>query len=393
MSTNEKKPNDKLRYQRESRGWSQRKLAELIGTNEGMISRWECGERKPNRQYQEKLCTLFNLPAQALGFFDGLSSLQLSHTIDTISLDQAANDKLDTAEIIVNLAWEAWFASRPQAAAREINRLLPNLEKLLYTASSANTNRIKELVIRSHGLLGAICLDSMQNDTALYHYMQAHKFAEELRDTTLTVTYLALIGDVLRRQNEKTTAIGHMEDARRKASAADKVTQGHILQLLAYTYADTGNASSFEQTIQEATDLLSFTGEGRDTAKKEFNPFEIFEIRGKAYRDLGRPTEAIPYLDLAEKSLSQTETITPRWHALLEISRGQAYCDAGDITTGVTVASKGFTMAFQCHSLRQMNRVRKLVKKLESLDVPYKNDRRVADLKELVRDIYLRMEP
>jgi hypothetical protein len=50
----------------------------------------------------------------------------------------------------------------------------------------------------------------------------------------------------------------------------------------------------------------------RDTAKKEFIPFEIFEIRGKVNRDLGKPLAAIPSLDLAEKSLGKAESITPR---------------------------------------------------------------------------------
>src|SRR5207253_11115397 len=96
--------------------------------------------------------------------------------------------------------------------------------------------RITELVIRSHALLGTICLDALQNDSALFHYMEAHKYAEEIHDTDLTATYLALIGDVLRRQNRKQEAITHMEEARDQASQAAGSTQGHILQLLAYTY-------------------------------------------------------------------------------------------------------------------------------------------------------------
>lgn len=78
-----------------------------------------------------------------------------------------------------------------------------------------------------------------------------------------------------------------MENARDQAINATRATQGHVLRLLAYTYADTGNEPSFERTIQEATDLLAFTGEARDSVGKEFVPFEIYEIRGKAIRDLG----------------------------------------------------------------------------------------------------------
>lgn len=80
-----------------------------------------------------------------------------------------------------------------------------------------------------------------------------------------------------------------MENARDQANHANQTTQGHILQVLAYTYADTGNEAAFERTIREATDLLAFTGEARDMARKEFVPFEIYEIRGKASRDPGIP--------------------------------------------------------------------------------------------------------
>jgi tetratricopeptide (TPR) repeat protein len=197
-------------------------------------------------------------------------------------------------------------------------------------------------------------------------------------------------GDVLRQQNDKATALSYMENARNQAKQADQATRGHVLQLLAYTYSDIGNATAFEQTISEATDLLAFTGEGRDTTEKEFIPFEIYEIRGKANRDLGKPLQAIPYLELAEKSLNKAETVIPRWNALLEISRGQAFCDAGDITTGIDAASKGFILAYQCRSSHQMNRVRKLLRKLEN--GPFRNHPRVQDLKNLLYETYMCMD-
>jgi hypothetical protein len=288
-------------------------------------------------------------------------------------------------------SWEAWFASRPKEAARSVSRLLPRLEKIAHALHQPGyTLRAKELTVRAHGLLGTICLDALQNDTSLFHYMQAHRFAEEIRDANLSATYLCLIGDVLRRQNDQASALKYMENARDAASTASNTTRGHILQLLAYTYGDTGQEAAFERTISEATDLLAFSGEGIDAAQKEFIPFEIYEIRGKVNRDLGKPLSAIPYLELAEKSLASADSVTPRWHALLEISRAQAFCDAGDIATGIELACKGFTMAYQCRSPRQMNRVRKLLRKLEK--GPFRNHPRVQDLKNLLYETYMRMD-
>ena len=116
----------------------------------------------------------------------------------------------------------------------------------------------------------------------------------------------------------------------------------------------------------------------------------MYEIRGKANRDLGKPLKALPYLELAEKSLNKAEFVTPRWNALLEISRGQAFCDAGDIIAGIDAVSKGFILAYQCRSSHQMNRVRKLVRKLEN--GPFRNHPRVQDLKNLLYETYLHMD-
>jgi tetratricopeptide (TPR) repeat protein len=229
---------------------------------------------------------------QEIWRLDAMLQPQHNHDVQ-VSRRQTLVEPLDSTESIINLAWDAWFASKPKQAGRELHRLLPKLQQILrIPAPPIQKLRVQELIIRCHGLLGAIYLDSLENDTALFHYTYAQQLATEIHDTHQSVTYLALVGDVLRRQNEKQQAIRYMENARDQSNNAEKATQGLILQLLAYAYADTGNETAFERTIREATDLLAFTGETRDTAKKEFTPFEIYEIRGKASRDLGKPLHA-----------------------------------------------------------------------------------------------------
>ena len=65
-----KNTNEILRYERKKRGWSQSRLAELIGADTSMISRWEGGDRKPVQFYQEKLCDLFGKNAVELGLIE-----------------------------------------------------------------------------------------------------------------------------------------------------------------------------------------------------------------------------------------------------------------------------------------------------------------------------------
>ncbi len=61
-------PNDLLRMARESRQLSREQVAVQIGTNRVNIGRWERGDASPNSSFMEKLCDLFQLPPEELGF-------------------------------------------------------------------------------------------------------------------------------------------------------------------------------------------------------------------------------------------------------------------------------------------------------------------------------------
>jgi WD40 repeat protein/transcriptional regulator with XRE-family HTH domain len=65
-----KVPNRKLKHERERRGLSQQRLAELVGTSVENISRWERGITSPQPHFREKLCKLFKMDAAALGLID-----------------------------------------------------------------------------------------------------------------------------------------------------------------------------------------------------------------------------------------------------------------------------------------------------------------------------------
>ena len=61
-------PNHVLRYERIKRGWSQRKLAEMLGASPDTVRYWEAGWRdEPSPYYRAKLCEIFGLPPERLG--------------------------------------------------------------------------------------------------------------------------------------------------------------------------------------------------------------------------------------------------------------------------------------------------------------------------------------
>ncbi len=81
--------NTALSTQRKLRGWSQAKLAELIGASEDMISKWERGNKQTSPYYQEKLCALFGMNAEELRFLgsgadDGSHKVPFQETINVL---------------------------------------------------------------------------------------------------------------------------------------------------------------------------------------------------------------------------------------------------------------------------------------------------------------------
>lgn len=60
--------NELLKWEREQRGWSQARLAELVGTDAATVSRWERRYATPTPYFREHLCRLFEKSTQDLGF-------------------------------------------------------------------------------------------------------------------------------------------------------------------------------------------------------------------------------------------------------------------------------------------------------------------------------------
>src|SRR5690242_11207908 len=65
-----KTPHNRLRFEREVRGWSQQDLAEKVGTTQKIVSRWERGESIPLPYYRQKLCKFLGKNAAELGLIN-----------------------------------------------------------------------------------------------------------------------------------------------------------------------------------------------------------------------------------------------------------------------------------------------------------------------------------
>jgi tetratricopeptide (TPR) repeat protein/transcriptional regulator with XRE-family HTH domain len=98
MSADAKPYSEALRYHRLRHGWSQKRVADQVGTNEDMVSRWERGISMPSPYYRERLCKIFQADAEALGFLP-TSSWNSNSTDDAFtgpSQPPVSEDKLAT---------------------------------------------------------------------------------------------------------------------------------------------------------------------------------------------------------------------------------------------------------------------------------------------------------
>lgn len=71
----------RLKIERHRRGWSQQKVADLVGTTSLNVSRWERGLTRPSPYFRQKLCDLFGMSGHTLGILpenaDGCSIADL----------------------------------------------------------------------------------------------------------------------------------------------------------------------------------------------------------------------------------------------------------------------------------------------------------------------------
>ena len=90
-------PNLKLRRERELKGWSQAMLAEQIGAQPKLVTRWETGAAFPSPYYRQQLCQLFEKNAEDLGLLRQTQKAILEANIFSERFSQAQETILDAS--------------------------------------------------------------------------------------------------------------------------------------------------------------------------------------------------------------------------------------------------------------------------------------------------------
>src|SRR4051794_24258198 len=107
-----------LKVEREQRGWSQRKIAKVLGIHARTVSRWESRLAMPQQHYREQLSLLFGKTVEELGLLEGedvhqnnsaqdvLLSIDLPPVPDVTAPQQTSSLDTDDQLLKQDRAWD-----------------------------------------------------------------------------------------------------------------------------------------------------------------------------------------------------------------------------------------------------------------------------------------------
>lgn len=246
--------NTKLRRERELKGWSQRVLADRIGTNTEAISRWECGHHVPERFYQERLCEIFGKTAEELGFI-APSDTAISTALVPSNLKELwADDILEVYGRGIAACYDLHFGGNSQ----QVEAILP----LYCTQTASLAQQLSPLqkvaagyASKAHHLACELATDREDFGEAGKAGKQAFQYGQLAEDRNLQVAALITIANLA---------------FHRKLSIAARDAYHHAVSLLnedvtpllkGRTYAGLAEVYAMRKDLQDSMRAMGFAYE------------------------------------------------------------------------------------------------------------------------------------
>jgi len=112
-------PNEQLKVHRLKKNWTQVYVATMIGTRDVEVSRWETGAAEPSLYFREKLCELFGVSPEALGFVPSSETKQ----------GETAQHLLQRRDRLTSLLATKLYVPRPRASLVPRPHLIERLQQ------------------------------------------------------------------------------------------------------------------------------------------------------------------------------------------------------------------------------------------------------------------------
>lgn len=414
----EKKPNSILRRERQLRGWSQQKVAELVDTSEDVVSRWERGESKPSPFFQEKLCLLYGKSAEELGIFGygededikrreslqtmsatgaslviGFSSplapLQnMDNEIEQliarklVRLQQWAVDGLEDG---TRLRWQLYYTSRNSLTEDGLLSQIARLEQLADDGGH-QYQRVCRILAQNYQLAGSLARDRFQYTKSLQYFQKAEQLHEDTQLSDLTAAAIARQAVALLRKDQEKhlqTSFALYQRAVERAKQAEPHTQAYVLSGYAEALARKGNYDECIKSLDQAEALLQRVANipiEEDVAYVRLTLQSLTDSRGECYVLLGKPEKGLEYLQTAQKKQDQKFT---RTNCRLLMQQSEAYLAAGLPDACVQHALKGLEVARLLESISNVYWASEILAKLRLS--AFSKESIVDDLQEAVR--------
>ncbi|HEU5380337.1 MAG TPA: helix-turn-helix transcriptional regulator [Ktedonobacteraceae bacterium] len=415
---NERKPNSILRHERRLRGWSQRKVADLLDTSEDVVSRWERGERRPSPFFQEKLCALYRKSAEELGILvdgeekdmkrrDATKTTSVAGTSLPFGLssplatlqerDEERNQPItrrmarlqnwvvDGLEDGTQLRWQLYYTSRNSLTE---NGLLSQIARLEQFADDGGNHhlRVCRLLAQNYQLAGNVARDRFQYTKSLAFFQKAEKLHQDTQLSDLTATAIARQAVALLRKDPErylNTSLTLYTSAVDKAKHAEPYTQAYVLSRHAEALARKGNYDACIGSLDRAEALLSRAANvpvEEDFAYVHLTLQSLADSRGECYVLLGKPEKGLEFLQAAQKGLHQRMS---RNTCRLLMQQSEAYLAAGEPDACVHQALKGLEVARTLESTSNIYWASEILAKLRSS--AFRNEPVVDTLSETIR--------
>src|SRR6266487_2099275 len=388
------KPNDLLRRERKRRGLSQERLAELIGADPSMISRWERGARGTDLFYQEKLCELFRKDALELGFVEPVTSLDV--TLTTESADEVnrreAGKKI--ASILVGgsafLATPQNMLNRPlwERLSRVIERssridevglngltqiardywklrttigyrsllhgFTGHLETVVHllqcSQSPASRKRLCAIASEITQRIGAIYFDMNDYASAREYYNVSIETAREAEDSMLWAIGLVRMSSLPIYSKRPQDALPLLQAARQLAGANGTPTiLAWMASMEAEACANLHDEHASLKVLGQAERLTDHSRVEEDPHEIKFDHARFAGYKGVCYLRLQQPEAAL--IALNEGTNLTYGALSVRQQSILLADSAAAHNQLGEIEEACGLATQALMMTDQTKSL------------------------------------------